>query len=198
MNNTAHLPSIHPNALIDPGAEIGKGTRVWAFAHVLKGAVIGENCNIGDFAFVESGAKLGNQVTVKNGVHVWDGVTAEDGVFLGPNCVFTNDRVPRSFIRRSREQYLVSTLLRQGCSIGANATIICGVTIGKYAFVAAGSVVSKDVPDYALVMGVPARFQRWICECGNKIEFQKQNGSCPSCTKRYQEIKPRQELKCIG
>ena len=120
---------VHPKALVDQGAQIGEGTRVWAFAHVLKGAVIGSHCNIGDYAFVESGAKLGDHVTVKNAVQVWEGVTAENGVFLGPNCTLTNDKSPRSFIKKSKDQWLKPTLFKEGATIGANATVLwyfCG------------------------------------------------------------------------
>lgn len=177
----------HPRALVDEGAKIGAHSRVWAHAHVMPGAVIGEHCNIGDFAFVESGAKLGNHVTVKNGVQIWEGVTAEDGVFLGPNCVFTNDLFPRTMhvVRRAKEEWLVPTLIREGASIGANATIVCGVTIGRYAFVAAGSVVTKDVPDYAIVLGCPARVHGWACLCGQKIAFKGKSAKCKKCGELY-------------
>lgn len=174
----------HERALVDKGATIGKGTRVWAHAHVMPGAVIGEDCNIGDFAFIENGAVLGNHVTVKNGVQVWDGVEAEDGVFLGPNAVFTNDLFPRSFIRQTRDQYLVKTKLRQGCTIGANATIVCGHTIGAYAFIAAGALVVKDVPDFALMVGVPAKRRAWICKCTKKLKFARGKAKC-SCGAAY-------------
>lgn len=179
----------HEKALVDEGAKIGEGTRVWAFAHVLSGAEIGKNCNIGDFSMVESGARLGDDCTVKNGVQVWEGVIAEDGVFFGPNCVFTNDMVPRSFRKRPKEEWLEKTYLKKGCSIGANATIVCGNTIGRYAFVAAGSVVAKDVADFALVKGVPAKFHAWICKCGAKLAFKGTKAACKACGAKYAKAK---------
>jgi UDP-2-acetamido-3-amino-2,3-dideoxy-glucuronate N-acetyltransferase len=157
----------HPQALVE-SEDIGAETRVWAFAHVMKGAVIGSGCNIGDHAFVESGVRIGNNVTVKNGVAIWQGVELEDQVFLGPNCVFTNDLNPRAFIRKASDQFL-STRVRSGASIGANATIVCGVTIGRYALIGAGTVVIRDVPDFALMVGNPARRIGWICVCASKL-----------------------------
>ena len=132
--------------------DIGANTRVWAFAHVMAGASIGKDCNIGDHAFVEAGVRLGNNVTVKNGVAVWGGVEVEDDVFLGPNCVFTNDPNPRAYIKKTGDS-LVSTRVRTRATIGANATIVCGITIGQYAFIGAGTVVIRDVPDFAMVVG---------------------------------------------
>ena len=158
---------VHPHALVE-SSDIGPNTRIWAFAHVLKGARIGANCNIGDHAFVESEVVLGDNVTVKNGVAIWNLVTIEDNVFLGPNCVFTNDKNPRSYIKKSVEQ-LDTTLVRANATIGANATILCGVTIGSYAFVGAGAVVIRFVPDYALLVGNPSRQIGWMCCCGEKL-----------------------------
>lgn len=158
---------VHPHALVE-SADIGENTRIWAFAHVLKGARIGANCNIGDHAFVEGGVVLGDNVTVKNGVSIWNLVTIESNVFLGPNCVFTNDRNPRSYIKKSVEQ-LDPTLLRANATIGANATILCGLTIGTYAFIGAGAVVIRSVPDYALLVGNPSRQIGWMCRCGEKL-----------------------------
>lgn len=155
---------VHPKGLCESD-DVGPRTRVWAFAHVMKGALIGSDCNIGDHAFIESGARLGSHVTVKNCVLVWDGVSIEDYVFLGPNAVFTNDLLPRVAFRRP----FVPTLVKRGASIGANATIVCGVTIGPHAFVGAGAVVTKDVPGYAIVVGNPARQRGWMCECGEKL-----------------------------
>lgn len=157
----------HPQALVE-SEEIGDGSRVWAFAHVMSGAQIGRHCNVGDHAFIETGAKLGNHVTVKNGVSVWDGVTTEDHVFIGPNVVFTNDRNPRAAIKKGREQFL-PTHIREGASLGANVTVVCGITIGRFAFAGAGAVLTKDVPDHALVIGNPARIVGYICECGEKL-----------------------------
>jgi acetyltransferase-like isoleucine patch superfamily enzyme len=158
---------VHDLALCESD-DIGARTRVWAFAHVMKGARIGADCNVGDHAFVEGGAVIGDRVTVKNCVLVWDRVAIEDDVFLGPNVVFTNDRVPRAAFKKPPETWL-PTRVRRGASIGANATIVCGVTIGTGAFVGAGSVVVRDVPDHALVVGNPARRIGWICACGERL-----------------------------
>ena len=160
---------VHPSGLCDSG-DVGAGTRIWAFAHVMKGARIGRQCNIGEGAFVERGAILGNQVTVKNGVAVWDRVTVEDFVFLGPYCVFTNDRAPRSHpdYRTSPDDWQ-PILVRTGATIGANATLVCGITIGAWAFVAAGAVVNRDVPAHAMVAGNPARRIGWACRCGRRL-----------------------------
>ncbi|HXU83571.1 MAG TPA: acyltransferase [Polyangia bacterium] len=170
---------VHDRALCESDA-IGAGTRVWAFAHVMKGAVIGSHCNVGDHAFIEGGARLGNHVTVKNCVLVWDKVTVEDEVFLGPNMVFTNDMNPRAAVKKSPDTFL-PTLVRRGASIGANATVVCGVTIGENAFVGAGSVVIRDVPPYAMVVGNPARRIGWMCACGEKLPASL---AC-SCGRRY-------------
>ncbi len=157
----------HPNALVETD-NIGSGTRVWAFAHVMNGARIGSDCNLGDHAFVESGAAIGDHVTVKNGVSIWAGVTAEDNVFIGPNVVFTNDRTPRAAVKKTPDQFL-PTHIREGASLGANVTVVCGITIGRYAFAGAGAVLTRDVPDYAMVIGNPARFVGFVCECGEKL-----------------------------
>lgn len=172
---------VHPNALVDDGAKVGSGTRVWAFAHVVKGAVVGEDCNICDHAFIEGKVRLGNRVTLKSGVYLWNAVVAEDGAFIGPAAVFVNDLRPRS---RSARWKCVDTLLRDGCSIGANATILAGLQIGRFSMVGAGSVVTRDVPDFALVVGNPARFRRWICRCGQNLVFRKNSTIC-ECGRRY-------------
>jgi acetyltransferase-like isoleucine patch superfamily enzyme len=156
----------HPKALIDEGTSIGQGTRVWAFAHVVGGAILGEDCNICDHTFIEGGVRIGNRVTVKCGVFLWDGLTIEDDVFIGPRAVFTNDVRPRS------KKYLkkpLPTVLKEGCTLGAGSTTLPGITIGRWALVGAGSIVTHDVPDYALVVGSPARFRAWICRCGEKL-----------------------------
>jgi UDP-2-acetamido-3-amino-2,3-dideoxy-glucuronate N-acetyltransferase len=158
---------VHERALCESD-ELGPRTRVWAFAHVMKGAKIGADCNIGDHAFVETGAVIGNRVTVKNSVLVWDKVTIEDEVFLGPNMVFTNDLMPRAAFKNSPDKFL-PTLVKRGASIGANATIVCGITIGEQAFVGAGSVVTRSIPAHALVHGNPARRRGWVCSCGGKL-----------------------------
>lgn len=173
---------VHERALCESD-QIGAGTRVWAFAHVMQGAVLGTACNVGDHAFIESGARLGNKVTVKNGVQVWDKVTVEDEVFLGPNMTFTNDPNPRAAFKKAPDS-LTPTLVRRGASIGANATIICGVTIGEQAFVGAGAVVVRDVPAHALMVGNPAHRIGWMCTCGEKLG----RGLTCACGRRYREI----------
>jgi len=156
----------HPNALIDDGAAIGTGTRVWAFAHIVKGATVGRDCNICDHTFIEGGVRIGDRVTVKCGVYLWEGIEVQDDAFIGPCAAFTNSLYPRS------KQYPLEypkTILRQGCSIGANATILTGITIGRWSMIGAGSVVNKNVADYALVVGNPARPKGWICRCGSPL-----------------------------
>jgi acetyltransferase-like isoleucine patch superfamily enzyme len=159
---------VHANALCE-SEQVGAGTRVWAFAHVMKGAVVGAGCNIGDHAFIETGARVGDRVTVKNGVQIYDKVVIEDDVFLGPNMIFTNDLVPRVAFKNPPERFL-PTRVRRGASIGANATIVCGNVIGEGALVGAGSVVTRDVPAYALVVGNPARRVGWVCACGQRLD----------------------------
>ena len=158
---------VHPRGLCESD-RVGPRTRIWAFAHVLPGARVGADCNVGDHAFIEGGAVLGDRVTVKNAVLVWDGVTVEDEVFLGPNMIFTNDLAPRAAFKKSPDE-LLSTLVRRGATIGANATVLCGITIGEQAFVAAGAVVVRDVPAHALVVGNPARRIGWVCACGRRL-----------------------------
>lgn len=158
---------VHPLGLCE-SEDVGARTRIWAFAHILAGASVGSDCNVCDHAFIEGGAWVGNRVTVKNAVLLWDGVTIEDDVFLGPNAVFTNDLMPRAAIHRGREEFL-PTRVRSGATIGANATIVCGVTVGEAAFVAAGAVVVHDVGAHALVAGNPARPLGWVCTCSARL-----------------------------
>ena len=167
MSQDKKPPFVHEKALCE-STDIGAGTRVWAFAHVMKGAKIGEDCNVADHAFIESGAVLGDRVTVKNAVLVWDKVTIEDEVFLGPNMVFTNDLNPRVAFKKAPSAFL-PTRVKRGSSIGANATIVCGVTLGEHCFVGAGSVIIRDVPAHAMVVGNPARRIGWVCACGEKL-----------------------------
>jgi UDP-2-acetamido-3-amino-2,3-dideoxy-glucuronate N-acetyltransferase len=157
---------VHETVVIDEGAQIGEGTHVWHFTHIMQGAIIGRNCNIGQNVFIASGVRVGNNVKIQNNVSLYNGVVCEDDVFLGPSCVFTNVVNPRSKINR-KDEYK-QTIIGKGATIGANATIICGKKIGKYAFVGAGAVVTKDVPDYALVMGNPALQKGWVNEKGEK------------------------------
>lgn len=181
---------VHPQALVETEA-IGEGTRIWAFAHVMNGAVVGKACNICDHAFIESNVIVGNGVTIKNGVAVWDGVSLGDHVFVGPNAVFTNDLNPRAEVKKTREQF-VNTEVQEGASIGANATIVCGVTIGRYAFIGAGTVVIRDVPAHALVVGNPARQIGFLCECGERLP---QSLAC-KCGRRFE--REGQALKSVN
>lgn len=175
----------HESAYIDNPCLIGDGTKIWHFSHIMKDCTIGENCNIGQNVVISPQVRLGNGVKIQNNVSVYTGVICEDGVFLGPSCVFTNIINPRAFIEKKEE--FRQTLIKKGASIGANSTIVCGHTIGKYALVGAGCVVTRDVPDYALVYGTPAKVQGYVCECGEKLIFAEENAqaTCPSCQKRY-------------
>jgi len=175
----------HPKALIDEEVSIGQGTRVWAFAHVVSGAILGKDCNICDHTFVEGGVRIGHRVTIKCGVFLWDGLTIEDDVFIGPRAVFTNDARPRS--KKHLEKSL-STLLKEGCTLGAGSTTLPGITIGRWAMVGAGSIVTHDVPDYALVVGSPARFRAWICRCGRKLLPDSDHLLTCHCGRCYEQI----------
>ena len=177
----------HESSFIDEGSEIGKGTKIWHFSHVMSGARIGERCSFGQNCVVSPGVVIGSNVKVQNNVSIYEGTEIEDDVFLGPSCVLTNVTNPRSQVLR-RALY-ERTLLRRGCSIGANATIVCGITIGRYAFVAAGAVVSKDVPDYALVVGVPGRQKGWMSRHGHLLKKTDAEGmmTCPESGLRYKE-----------
>lgn len=175
---------IHESSYVDSPCEIGRGTKIWHFSHIMKECKIGENCNIGQNVVISPGVILGNNVKVQNNVSVYTGVVCEDDVFLGPSCVFTNVINPRSHVNRKHEYR--NTYVGQGATIGANATIICGHNIGKFALVGAGSVVTKDVPDYALVVGTPARIIGWVCQCGERLYFdEKDIGTCNVCGKKY-------------
>ncbi len=175
--------NVHPTAVIDPGAQLGPGSRVWHWTHVMSGASIGADCVLGQNVFVGRDVRLGEGVKVQNNVSIYAGVELEDFVFCGPSAVFTNVVDPRSEIDRSEE--FRRTLVRRGASIGANATVVCGVEIGRYAFVGAGAVVTRDVPDHALVMGVPARVTGWVCACGARLQLPGDDGSCAACAQRY-------------
>jgi UDP-2-acetamido-3-amino-2,3-dideoxy-glucuronate N-acetyltransferase len=173
----------HSTAVIDHGSEIGTGTRIWHFSHIMAGAKIGEQCNFGQNVVVSPGVKIGNNVKIQNNVSVYTGVELQDDVFCGPSMVFTNVINPRSHVNRKNEYR--RTLVKRGASIGANATVVCGTTLGEYCFVAAGAVVTHDVPDYSLVMGVPAAHVAWMCSCGTKLPAFRHDASCPECGRRY-------------
>lgn len=172
---------VHPRGLCE-SQNVGPDTRIWAFAHVMDGAVVGSGCNIGDHAFVEAGAVIGDRVTVKNAVLIWDRVHIEDDVFVGPNVVFTNDLRPRAHVKKSRDDFLPTRVLR-GASVGAGVVVVCGVTVGEHAFVAAGAVVVDDIPAHALVVGNPARCVGWVCICGERLA---DDLGCATCGKRYE------------
>ena len=174
----------HETAVIDADCQIGEGTRIWHFSHIMQGCVIGKRCNIGQNVVVSPGVVLGNNVKIQNNVSVYTGVVCEDDVFLGPSCVFTNVINPRSAISR-KDQYK-PTIVGRGASIGANATLVCGHTIGRYSMIGAGAVVTKDVPDYALVVGNPSRQIGWVSEYGHRLDFDNQGlATCPESGQRY-------------
>lgn len=175
--------SAHPTAIVDAGATIGEGTRIWHWVHVCSGARIGKNCSFGQNVYVGNRVSIGDNVKVQNNVSIYDNVTLEDDVFCGPSMVFTNVYNPRSAISRKNEYR--DTLVRRGATLGANCTIVCGITIGEYAFVGAGAVVNRQVPPYALMVGVPARQRGWMCSCGAKLPHANGTTSCPECGKHY-------------
>jgi UDP-2-acetamido-3-amino-2,3-dideoxy-glucuronate N-acetyltransferase len=175
-------PFVHESAYVDAGAQVGAGTRIWHFVHVMPGAVIGRDCSLGQNVVVLNGTRIGDRVKIQNNVSIYEGVELEDDVFCGPSMVFTNVINPRSHVSRKHEYQ--RTLVKRGASIGANATVLCGVTLGEYCFVGAGAVVTKDVPAYALVTGVPARAVGWVCACGVRLPDAPPL-QCASCGARY-------------
>jgi len=181
---------VHSHALVETD-QIGPGTRIWAFVHVMKGASIGANCNVGEHSFIESGVTIGDNVTIKNGNMLWEGITLQDGVFVGPHVTFTNDLYPRSprlshaQARYADRSWLVPTLVEEGASLGGGAIILAGVTIGRYAMVGAGALVTKDVPRHALVVGSPAHLQGWVCKCGQRLRLKDVHTICETCGLEY-------------
>jgi len=180
-------PFTHPTAVVDPGAELGPGAKVWHFSHVMAGARVGARCNLGQNVFVARGVVLGENCRVQNNVSLYEGVTLEEDVFCGPSMVFTNVLNPRSHVSRKSE--FRDTRVGRGATLGANCTVICGHDIGRFAFVAAGAVVTKSVPDHALVMGVPARRVGWMCACGVRLPDEAEDGvrACDACGARFRE-----------
>ena len=176
---------VHPSSYVDDGAVIGAGSRIWHFCHVMPGAVIGARCNLGQNVVIMGGTRIGDNVKIQNNVSIYQGVTLEDDVFCGPSCVFTNVSNPRSHISR-KDEYR-PTLVRRGASIGANATVICGVTVGQHALIGAGAVVTSDVPAFGLMLGVPARRVGWICQCGERLHLSGGSARCGSCSASYRE-----------
>lgn len=177
---------VHESSYVDEPSDIGEGTKIWHFSHVMPNAVIGKRCIIGQNVVIGSNVKIGNNVKIQNNVSVYEGVELEDDVFCGPSMVFTNVNTPRSGTPRNTSAHYLRTLVRRGASIGANATIVCGNTIGEFGFVGAGSVVTSDVPAYALVYGNPARVRGFACQCGAKLEFNgEQHSQCSECGRRF-------------
>jgi len=175
---------VHETAIIDQGAQIGSDTKIWHFTHVMSKALIGQNCNIGQNVYIDKNVNIGNGVKIQNNVSVYANVTIEDDCFLGPSMVFTNVINPRAFIERKTE--FKNTLVQKGCSIGANATIVCGTRLGEYSFIGAGSVVTKDVPNYAMVVGVPAKQIGWMSKHGEKLIFNNEGiAMCPATQEKY-------------
>jgi UDP-2-acetamido-3-amino-2,3-dideoxy-glucuronate N-acetyltransferase len=175
---------VHETSVIESPCQIGSGTKIWHFSHLMPHVTIGRNCTIGQNVFIGQGVKIGNNVKMENNVSVFEGVTLEDDVFCGPSCVFTNVINPRSHV--SRKNNFKPTLVRKGATIGANATIVCGHIIGRYAFIGAGAVVTKDVPDHALVYGDPAQIHGWVCQCGVKLQEKEGRVQCPECGQVYE------------
>jgi UDP-2-acetamido-3-amino-2,3-dideoxy-glucuronate N-acetyltransferase len=179
---------VHESSYVDEPTVVGAGTKIWHFSHIMKDCEIGKNCNIGQNVVVSPGCKLGDNIKVQNNVSIYTGVILEDDVFCGPSMVFTNVMNPRSHVERKNEYR--ETLVRRGASIGANATVVCGTTLGKYCFIGAGSVVTRSVPDYALYYGNPAKLRGWVCSCGCSLTLKvdavsKEQGNCDACGRRY-------------
>jgi UDP-2-acetamido-3-amino-2,3-dideoxy-glucuronate N-acetyltransferase len=185
MGKTVDEVFVHESAYVDEGATVGAGTKIWHFCHIMPGAVIGERCSLGQNVVVMNGTRMGTNCKIQNNVSIYEGVELEDDVFCGPSMVFTNVLNPRSHVSRKNEYR--RTLVRRGSSIGANATIVCGVTLGEYAFIGAGAVVTKDVPAFSLMTGVPARRTGWMCRCGERLPDGGE-GRCAACGTEYERV----------
>lgn len=184
---------VHESSYVDDNVKIGDGTKIWHFSHIMSNCEIGEKCNIGQNVVISPGVKLGRGVKIQNNVSVYTGVICEDDVFLGPSCVFTNVVNPRSFIERKSEYK--DTIIGRGASIGANVTIVCGHNVGKYALVGAGAVVTKHIPDYALVVGNPAKILGYVCKCGERLNFENNHAVCSACGEKY--IKTEEKVDTV-
>jgi len=189
-NNNADLTKgsdyfVHPSSYVDDGVEIGEGTKVWHFSHIQTGSRIGEGCSIGQNVNIANNVRIGNYVKIQNNVSVYEGVELEDYVFCGPSMVFTNVMNPRSEFPQRGSEFYNKTLVKRSASIGANATIVCGNTIGRSAFIGAGSVVTRDVPDFAMLYGNPAEIRGWVCACGVKLDFEEDRSKCQKCGREY-------------
>lgn len=185
---------VHPSSFIDEGAEVGKGSKIWHFSHISSGATLGEGCSLGQNVFVAGRVSIGNNVKIQNNVSIYEGVILEDDTFCGPSMVFTNVRTPRSAFPRNQSSDYHETLVKRGASIGANATVVCGITIGEWAFIAAGAVVTRDVPNHALMAGVPAKRIGWSCMCGQTLKFSPdRKGRCQECQRAYL-LSPRENV----
>lgn len=184
-NNQKSDYFIHPSAYVDEPCTIGAGSQIWHFSHIMKDVVMGEKCKIGQNVFIAAGVRIGRNVKIQNNVSVYDGVILEDDVFCGPSCVFTNINTPRSAIPRNTKDHYLKTYIKKGATIGANATIVCGHTVGRYGFIGAGATVTKDVPDYALVVGNPAKQIGWMCECGARLDDFEDTTTCQVCQRQY-------------
>ena len=176
---------VHESSYVDDGAVIGSGTKIWHFCHIMPGAEIGVNCNLGQNVVVMPGVRIGNNVKIQNNVSLYEGVVLEDDVFCGPSCVFTNVNTPRSHVSR-RHEYL-ETRVQRGATIGANATVVCGITLGEFCFIGAGAVVTSDVPPFSLMVGVPARKVGWMCRCGARLHGRDRRPICEQCGSSYRE-----------
>ena len=178
---------VHESSYVDEGVQVGAGTTIWHFCHLLPGVKLGSRCRIGQNVVIGPEVSIGNNVKIQNNVSVYHGVTLEDDVFCGPSIVFTNITTPRSAFPRNRTEDHLPTLVKRGASIGANSTIICGTTIGEHALIGAGSVVTRDVPNHGLVYGNPARLRGWACECGTTLKFEETTSECFECSRRYEK-----------